>query len=130
MKDILPNPSQINSRLEQLSALNDGWLDGSGIAPDTNALQNLGSLFQSHYDKSLPIPYIYPTADGGLQLEWSPEDWEATLELNLQTFDGDYQALKLSDGTSREECVTLGNPDGWLRLNQLIRQTLGQVLAA
>lgn len=49
-------------RLQELSELRDGWLDGEGKAPTQAALDTADELLRR------PMG-IYPTEDGGIQIE-------------------------------------------------------------
>jgi hypothetical protein len=116
------DPLDVTLRLEQIAALKDGWLDGQGHAPARDKLQRLADAFDSNFDADLPLPYLYPTAEGGIQAEWSLSDWSVTLEINLDAQQGEYQALNLTDQTCRELQVMLADTDGWNQLNQALKQ--------
>jgi hypothetical protein len=46
-------------------------LDGIGTAPDKEVLKRLAAAFDTHFDPELPLPYLYPTPEDGIQAEWS-----------------------------------------------------------
>lgn len=58
------------ARLAELAALEDGWLDGEGIAPTNQAVEvayNLHLVFQNSGD----VGYgIFPSTEGGIWFEW------------------------------------------------------------
>jgi hypothetical protein len=116
------DPLDISLRLEELSKLEDGWLDGKGQAPAKNQLVWLQKAFNSSFDNDLPLPYIYPTAEGGVQAEWTLNGWEVSFEINLETLQGEYQALNLQDRTCDEETISLADKDGWSKLNDALKQ--------
>ena len=117
------DPLDVESRLEELAELRDGWLDGKGRAPDPKALRWLAQAFDSWFDPVLPLPYLYPTAEGGIQAEWTLQDWEATLEIDLDRKSAGWQAFNVATRECREQDLNLSAAEGWRILNQEL-QTL------
>jgi hypothetical protein len=116
------DPLDVTLRLEELAKLGDGWLDGKGRAAGKEQLDWLANAFNSYFDTDLPLPYLYPTAEGGVQAEWTLNDWEVTLEIDLERQQGSFQSLNLRDGSCTELTLSLGNRDGWSQLNEALRQ--------
>jgi hypothetical protein len=112
----------VTLRLEQMAALKDGWLDGKGRAPDHDSLSWLADMFDAHFDSDLPLPYLYPTAEGGVQAEWSLNGREISLEVDFAKKEAEYQAVNLTDDTSSEFTFLLEDHDGWGRLNEALKQ--------
>lgn len=56
----------VPTRLEEFRRLEDGWLEGYGLAPDNAGLDWLSNIFQRGYPVDLPLPYLYPTFTGGV----------------------------------------------------------------
>lgn len=119
------DPLDVTLRLEELATLKDGWLDGKGHAPAPEKLRQLASLFDASFDADLTLPHLYPTPEGGIQAEWSLGDWEAALEINLDTHTGEYQALNLADRQSHEHILALNMIDGWKTLNEALKNIGG-----
>jgi hypothetical protein len=117
-----PDPLNTTLRLEELAGLDDGWLDGKGRAPAKEKLDWLAKSFETRFDPSLPLPRLYPTAEGGVQAEWSLNDWEVSLEIDLETQQGVYQALNLKDNSCTELTLSLVDADGWNLLNEALKQ--------
>lgn len=115
----------VETRLEELAALPDGWLDGKGKRLDRDALRALAQTFDDYFDSELPLPYLYPTAEGGVQAEWSLGDWEVSLEIELEGRMACYQAVRLSADETREQTIdlSLGKKE-WTRLNDELRSLL------
>ena len=109
-------------RLEQIAALKDGWLDGQGHAPARDKLEWLADAFDSNFDADLPLPYLYPTPEGGVQAEWTVNDWAVTFEIDVNGQQGVYQALNLKDQTCTELQISLADSNGWSQLNQALKQ--------
>lgn len=119
------DPLDVTLRLEELAALKDGWLDGKGQAPAPEKLLRLAALFDAHFDADLPLPHLYPTPEGGVQAEWSLGDWEASLEINLDTQSGEYQALNLTNRQTHEHILALSAAEGWETLNEALKNIGG-----
>lgn len=123
VEDVTPlDPLDTALRLEQLALLQDGWLDGEGKAPAKDKLDWLAEAFDNNFDSDLPLPYLYPTAEGGVQAEWNLPDRSITLEIDLNTQQGEYQALNLKDQTCNEFQVALARPEGWKRVNEELKR--------
>lgn len=62
----------IHDQIESLRNLKPGWLNGSGEAIPRPGLDWVeGVLHRLIASGPVPIPYIYPTEDGNIQVEWS-----------------------------------------------------------
>jgi hypothetical protein len=76
----------IDKRIAELGSLQKGWLDGEGLPIDPQGLKRLSELLRRLIDEDgFPGPYIYPTVEGGVQLEWSFGDWEVSAKLDFET---------------------------------------------
>lgn len=115
-------PLDIFLRLDELAKLDDGWLDGKGRAAEKEKLEWLGNAFDSFFDTDLPLPYLYPTAEGGIQAEWSLSGWEVSLEIDLDKQTGEYQALNVMEDKATELTFSLDNHEGWSKLNDVLKQ--------
>ncbi len=63
-------PPEWSRRLDELSELPDGWLDGAGKGISPSAMRAVESLLFMVADERLPRPGIYATEEGGIHLEW------------------------------------------------------------
>lgn len=115
------DPQDVTLRLEELALLQDGWLDGKGLAPNKDALPKLAKLFDTSFDSDLPLPFLYPTPEGGLQAEWNLGNRSVTLEIELEELSATYHALDLTSGDSDELGFALDRPQGWARLNDVLK---------
>lgn len=113
------------ARLNEFKSLKNGWLDGKGIAPTHKQLEWLVDAFERHYPDELRLPYLYPTADGGVQAEWSLGGWEISLEINLDTQQGEWQALQVCDEHEEFYVLNLNQPDAWQWLSAEIMKKSG-----
>jgi hypothetical protein len=115
------DPLDVTSRLEELALLESGWLDGKGgLALDPAALKRLSEAFDQFFAVELPLPHLYPTAEGGVQAEWSSGEWEVSLEIQLPSLKAAYQALHLRSGECEEREFDLA-ADDWMKLNDALR---------
>lgn len=62
---------EVNKRLQELSELKEGWMDGDGEPLDPESIQRARWLCEALQAASKPLPHIYPTLSGGLSLEWN-----------------------------------------------------------
>lgn len=118
------DPLDIETRLEELAKLEDGWLDGKGGALDRASLIRLTQVFDEGFSPDLPLPYLYPTPEGGVQAEWTLGDWEVSLEIALPSLVAEYQAVHMATAETREKVLLLAAEDGlgWTVLNEALAQ--------
>jgi hypothetical protein len=111
------DPLDVPARLESLGLLRDGWLDGTGTRPSTAGLQWLAKLWLEQWPDDMPLPYVYPTPDGGVQLEWSFDDCSATLEIDFSSRRGEFLSVRTADGDVVKNLqLDLSTGDGWRNL--------------
>ena len=104
---------EIDAQLNKLSSLEDGWLDGEGLAPPHQGIVWLASVLARHYRTNVPSPYLYPTEEGNIQVEWSLGEREITLEINLMTHSGYWHELRL-DTDHESDCeLDINSTDDW-----------------
>lgn len=73
-------PTAWSDRLDYLQSLQPGWLDGAGRAVSRVAIQTAESFLFMVLDAGLDRPGIFPTRDGGIQMEWAGvEDLEVVV---------------------------------------------------
>jgi hypothetical protein len=111
------DPLDTMLRLGELGELADGWLNGKGKAPTKENLSWFQAAFESNFGPDLPLPYLYPTPEAGIQAEWSMGIWEASLDINFNNKTGYFHALNLSDESERQDTFALEASSGWEALN-------------
>ena len=121
----LLDPLDIGLRMDELAELQEGWLDGRGVAPPADGLRWLGNAMQDSYSSELRLPYLYPTPEGGIRAEWTAPDWEISLDIDLSNRTGSYQALRLSTDALDELELDLNREDGWRALHDRLLATGG-----
>lgn len=110
----------ISARIDDMRLLKDGWLEGQGKAPSKEGLDWLAQAFDNYYPSDLPLPYLYPTEPGGVQVEWSLGRNEITLEIDLVEHSGHFHALQMEDDTEETSRFDLGSEICWIALKNLI----------
>lgn len=114
----------VKSRIQELKLLQDGWLDGKGKALNKKQLDWFCDIFENSYPDNLPLPYIYPAPEGGIQLEWTIENKEISLEIDLASKDAEWHLLNLFSGEDELKKLDLNTDTGWNWLiNRLIQIT-------
>lgn len=102
---------EIANRLEEISALRDGWFDRTGRAPEAVAMQRIAATLVAHYPEKLALPAIVPTPEGDLLLEWqSPGD--PSVDLRLEQSIAEYHAFD-QEGRDVERDFPLGSDLEW-----------------
>jgi hypothetical protein len=106
--------NKILNRLEELKALNHGWLDRKkSFALNKTGIDWLSKTFQHNYADEYITPYIYPTPEGSVQVEWSVNDWEITLEVDLEQHQGQWHALNVVSEQEEKKTLNLNKFDEW-----------------
>jgi hypothetical protein len=117
----------VPARLEEIALLRDGWLEGGGRAPLRHEMLWLTQAFTLRYPVDLPLPYIYPTPEGGIQMEWALGRTEITLEISLDNHAGSWHSLNLDSDEECERHLALDDTEDWAWLAQQIRTKDGDV---
>lgn len=61
-------------RLDELAALEDGWLDGTGRKVQPGALRAVRGVLEANYPQQSPPNLrmgMFATPEGGIELEWA-----------------------------------------------------------
>lgn len=102
-------PLNVEYRLLELSALKKGWGEyGDEEPPNEKRINHLIDLYDE-FGSSLKNPYIYPTVDGNLEMEWK--------SANILSMDLDLQSLSGILFAGDEEIdIDLNRSEGWKHL--------------
>ena len=118
----LLDPLDVPARLDEFRDMKDGWLEGGGVAPSLDGLDWLASTFDRHFPDDLPLPYLYPTPEGGVEAEWSLGSQSIIFEIDLATHRGDWLCFdKLSDSEDTRS-LNLDTADSWAWLVAELRR--------
>jgi hypothetical protein len=80
------------SRLDELRALENGWLDGKGLVPSLAEFEWMERFITLHITAAMPSPFLFLTAEGGFQAEWMNGDTEISLEVFPHSKTGELHA--------------------------------------
>lgn len=112
---------QTQIRLRELMQLHDGWLNGLGKAPPRLELQWLSERLARHFISSDCQPFLYPTAEGNVRLEWTFGMNETSLEVDLNTHAGNWHSLNLQTDVGETDTLQLSSEDAWGRLARKVQ---------
>lgn len=119
------DPMDLTARLEELAELKDGWFEGHGLAPSRVSLQWLSKTYEASLPDDLPLPYAYPTPEGGIQLEWNFGTTEVSLEIDLAQHLGQWHAIDLKTEGETERMLNLNETTDWqwirIQISELIK---------
>lgn len=104
------------ARLDEFRNLKAGWLHGKGMPLSPQGLDWLSRQFDAHYPETAPTPYLYPTAEGGVQAEWSLGTHEISLDIDLTSHQAQWHLLNLSTETEQFESINLNRTADWQQL--------------
>jgi len=114
--DIL-DPLDVSLRITELSELKEGWYNNQGQAPDAASLLKFEQLFKDNFGSNLPLPTIFPTLEGNIQLEWTIGSKEVSLEINLSTFISELVSVDTDNQNVEEIYFDLNTSEKWNNLN-------------
>ncbi len=86
----LLDPLDIPARLDEFRNINNGWINGGGFSPNHNELDWLSARFERYFPDDLPLPYIFPTPEGNIEVEWSIGRCSIIFEIDLDSRQGDW----------------------------------------
>ena len=119
-------PLDISARLDEFRALKDGWLEGKGKAPVRPGLDWLAAAMQARFPGDLPVPHLYPTAEGGIQAEWSLPPDELSLEIDLAIHKATWHSLDVRTGHDDLRELNLDEDEDWRWLVDRIKRAAGR----
>jgi len=112
----------VPSRIEELRSLGNGWLDGeNGIALSDNDLTWFSDAFELNFDNDLMLPYLFPTPEGGLLLEWTINEHDLSLEVFLVKHSAQWHDYNMTTEEEEERVLDLNKSSDWLWISKKIR---------
>ena len=121
-----PELHDIPSSLYELRKLENGWLDGDGVALDYEGLNWLEDAFTKNFPDNLPLPYTYPTPDGDIQMEWNFSKVEIELEINLKNHKAEWYRFDMSkEGDYFSKKLELDQLNDWEWIIDDIKSIIG-----
>ena len=94
------------------------------VAPREDGLKWLADSFKDNYQQYLPMPYVFPTSEGDIEMEWARQHHNITVILTISLRDKTAQWFSFvsaeDDSNDTLLKIDLKDAEGWDRLNQLI----------
>ena len=118
----LLDPLDVPARLDEFRDMQDGWLEGNGLAPSHTGLDWLADSFDKYYPPDVPRPYLYPTSEGGIEAEWSLGTRAVICEINLDTHHGDWLQFDRQSDAEDSRNLNLTDTGSWEWLAAEIRR--------
>jgi hypothetical protein len=104
--EVLPHPEMVD-RIVTLFELQDGWLEGGGIAPlDENLDWLIGEIIRD-FPLDLEYPSVVPTEEGNIVFEWIRPHARIELEVNFSEQKLEIYATNLKTNDFVEETYPL-----------------------
>lgn len=119
--EIVPHYA-LTSAIDELNGLEDGWLEGHGIAPDPKDLARLSEELIESFPPGIDYPAVVPTEDGNVSLEWIKPAARIELEVNFAESRLELYATDMQADTFLDESFDMGN---WVGAFEKITSLLG-----
>lgn len=113
------DPIDVPVRLASLALLQDGWLDGQGVRPSRIGLEWLAQAWAAKWPEQAPVPYAYPTLEGGISLEWDAPGGTIEMVIDFERLTGELCAA----GASPPQRFDLRQSVDWQRLAATIQRS-------
>lgn len=104
----------ISARFDEISQLENGWFEGSGLVADAETLSSVAEKLIADYPDKLPLPQIAPKQDGNLLLEWKAEG-DPSLDIDLTSLQASFHAFDAHDADVERD-FNLDTTSGWQAL--------------
>ncbi|WP_420446049.1 hypothetical protein [Candidatus Poriferisodalis sp.] len=81
-KEVAEQMNALVREIDELQELDDGWYDTDGVdgsAPHAGAILGARRLIAAFPHYGLPYPHVFPAVDGGVSMEWTLGDVEASI---------------------------------------------------
>ncbi|BDQ24207.1 hypothetical protein RQN9TF_33630 (plasmid) [Rhodococcus qingshengii] len=105
-------PLSWSQRLRHLAGLDNDWLHPGSEPPSTGVIERVERILLATLDAAVSAPAIYPSGDGGIQLEWRTTSRAVEVEvLNGGSIEATWYGR--SNGEDGEDqSFEVGDPDG------------------
>jgi len=124
--------NRIKEQLNKIRALEDGWLDGEGSAPNAEGLLWLEKNLMDHFSGTHVPIRLYPTEDGNVQMEYTVLNpivrKEVSIEIDLADQKGYWHAFDSVAQSSMDRDIDLSSEAGWKWISLGHEQTIIAVI--
>jgi len=121
--DIL-DPLDVSFRIHQLQQLKNGWYNGLGTELNKETLNVFANHFNSFYGSKLPLPAIFPTVEGNIQLEWKNNTRNLIATVNMETLHANFFYFDSDSDEEKEDNFDLSQREDWSFVNLFIINNL------
>lgn len=105
-------PSSWSQRLRHLTDLGNDWLHPGSEPPSSEVIERVERILLATLDAEVGGPVIYPSGDGGIQLEWRTASRAVEVEvLNAGTIDASWYG-RSNDEDGEDISFQVSDPDG------------------
>jgi hypothetical protein len=87
----------------------------------------LSRAFHENYAENLPLPYVYPVAEGAVRAEWSLGKNDVSLEIDLTQRTGNWHWLNLKTDEDEARTLDLRAADDWNWIESKLQALAGTV---
>ena len=126
MNPKLVTKERFQERIQELSELQKGWLNGDGESIPREFLEWFSSGYKEYLETVPLYPYLFPTILGGLSLEYDTKN-NVSVEIDPLTRKAEF-IVNLEKKDSGKEFITikldLSRKEDWERLNFLLTREL------
>lgn len=120
--EIVIKPVGIESQLNNIAKLENGWFDGKGSTFNYDELKLLSDKFKQNFSPDIDSPYLYPTPDNCIRAEWTFKRYEVSLEIEIPSLNAYYHQLNLDTNEDIDAELQLSRTDGWNELNSKLQK--------
>ena len=114
--------SHVPTRLDDFHEIQNGWLlDETSVAPLRVGLDWLADSWMKYYSPELPSPYIFPTPEGGIDMEWKIENRRAILEVDLKAHYASWLQWDKITNEERSQSLDLNSITAWEYITSKVR---------
>lgn len=124
----LLDPLDVSVRLDEFRKLKDGWLEGRGMAPKHDELDWFTFCFDRYFPDDLQLPHVFPTAEGGIQAEWTLGSQDVSIEVDLPERHAVWHRLDMNTDEEDMRNLDLEKEDDWKWIVSEIRRMSGGAL--
>lgn len=106
--EVIPNPKE---RISEIESLKKGWFDGAhGEEFKSSNLKVIHDFILDLSSKhKVPGPYIYPTPEGNITLEWSIGSWEISADFDFEVSVLEASCVNVNNQSSEDKTYSLDN---------------------
>ena len=112
-----PNVS-MDDQLTRLLEIEDGWNGPSSKAIDPENLELARKVLTRHWLPDMPIPFVFPMENGGVNLEWFIGNTEHGLEIDFETNKCLWEWWNSKEQREFMHTFDLADVDSWRKLQK------------